>query len=62
MSPGKHSRGQTAFRLPEAVLVWLRGQAQQEGRPMTHIVIEALEAYRAGRIVPLSHDDQDQGT
>lgn len=63
MSPSdKHLRPQTAFRLPEAVLVWLREQAEREGRSMTAITIEALEAYRAGRIVPLSPNGKDQGS
>jgi predicted DNA-binding protein len=59
---GKHARSQTAFRLTKTLREWLPVQAEHEGRTMTAIVEDALEAYKAGRIVPLLPDDQDQGT
>ena len=50
MSPqGVHTRSQTAFRLPRALLAWLKAQAEREGRTMTDIVENALNDYRAHR-------------
>ena len=46
MAHGEHKGVQTAFRLPEALLAWLREQARAEGRTMTAVVQQALEAYR----------------
>jgi hypothetical protein len=46
MPHGVHNSRQTAFRLPEGLLAWLREHAEREGRTMTEIVTEALEAYR----------------
>ena len=46
MPHGIHSTAQTAFRLPEGLLAWLREQATAEDRAMTAVVIDALEAYR----------------
>ena len=45
---GVHKTTQTAFRLPEGLLAWLREQATAEDRTMATIVIDALEAYRRG--------------
>ena len=46
MPHGEHNDVQTAFRLPEGLLTWLREQAKAEDRTMTAIVRRALEAYR----------------
>jgi len=48
MPHGVHSTRQTAFRLPEGLLAWLRAQAGREGdgRTMTDIVQRALERER----------------
>lgn len=46
MPHGVHNTRQTAFRLPEGLLAWLREQAEREGRTMTDIVEDALEEYR----------------
>lgn len=45
---GAHNTEQTAFRLPEDLLTWLRGQAKREGegQTMTGIVVRALEVER----------------
>jgi hypothetical protein len=46
MPHGIHATRQTAFRLPESLLAWLREQAEREDRAMTEIVTDALTAYR----------------
>ena len=47
MPHGRHNTVQTAFRLPEGLLAWLRGQAAAESpATMTDIVVRALEAER----------------
>jgi predicted DNA-binding protein len=46
MAPNAHKLSQTAFRLPADLRAWLQGQAEREGRTMTEIVTDALEAYR----------------
>lgn len=48
MPHGIHATRQTAFRLPEGLLAWLRQQAEDEGggRTMTDIVQRALERER----------------
>jgi predicted DNA-binding protein len=46
MPHGEHREVQTAFRLPEGLLAWLREQAKAEDRTMTAIVRRALEEYR----------------
>jgi predicted DNA-binding protein len=46
MTHGEHNERQTAFRLPEDLLAWLRDQAKREDRTMTAIVRRALEEYR----------------
>lgn len=43
---GVHNLTQTAFRIPEGLLAWLRAQAEHEERPMSAIVLDALQAYR----------------
>ncbi len=45
---GVHTTAQTAFRLPEGLLAWVREQAKREGdgRTMTDIAVRALEAER----------------
>jgi hypothetical protein len=50
MPHGIHTTRQTAFRLPEGLLAWLREQAEREDRTMTEIVIDALGAYRAQEV------------
>jgi predicted DNA-binding protein len=45
MPRGDHNDAQTAFRLPEGLLVRLRTQAKAEDRTMTAIVKRALEDY-----------------
>jgi hypothetical protein len=42
----QHKLPQTAFRLPEGLLAWLREQAATEERTQTAIVRAALEEYR----------------
>lgn len=48
MPRGVHSKPQTAFRLPEGLLAWLKRQAEREGGDvtMTAIVERALERER----------------
>jgi predicted DNA-binding protein len=46
MPHGIHKLTQTAFRLPEDLLAWLKQKSEREGRPMTEIVIGALERER----------------
>jgi hypothetical protein len=46
MPHGVHTTRQTAFRLPEGLLAWLRDQAGREGVTMTDIVQRALERER----------------
>ena len=44
---GVHAKPQTAFRLPEGLLAWLREQAaREEPVTMTDITVRALEAER----------------
>jgi hypothetical protein len=52
MPAGTHKTTQTAFRIPEGLLAWLRNQAEAEQRTMTAIVTDALTAYRATRDQP----------
>lgn len=47
MPHGVHKLTQTAFRLPEDLLAWLKEKAEREGRTMTEIVVNALERERA---------------
>jgi predicted DNA-binding protein len=47
MPHGVHKKDQTAFRLPESLLAWLRDYAKRQSRTMTDIVNEALADYRA---------------
>jgi hypothetical protein len=51
----RHKLDQTAFRLPEDLLAWLRQEAARKGCSMTAIVIETLEARR--RVDAVSDDD-----
>lgn len=46
MSRGVHKLTQTAFRIPEGLLSWLREQAEREGATMAGIMVRALEAER----------------
>ena len=46
MTSGTHRTAQTAFRIPEGLLAWLRARAAAEQRTLTALVIEALQAYR----------------
>lgn len=47
MTSGVHKTEQTAFRIPESRLAWLRAQAGREQRTMTAIVNDALAAYES---------------
>jgi hypothetical protein len=52
MTSDRHKAIQTAFRLPDGRLAWLRQQAQREHRTMTDIVAEALDDYEATHATP----------
>lgn len=47
MPHGIHKLKQTAFRLPEELLAWLKRQSEREQRARTAIVADALSDYRA---------------
>ena len=49
MTGDGHKLTQTAFRLPEGLLAWLREQAEREHRTRTAVVRDALEAYKASQ-------------
>ncbi len=47
--PSQHRHRPVSIRLPGHLREWLMGYAEQQGRPVRAVVIEALEEYRAQR-------------